>query len=100
MREWPTGVHVAPSILSADVGRMREQAAEVLDDGGTVVHIELMCCHFVPVISFGPKMVADLAGTIHDRGGFADVHLRVEAPERHLEQFAAAGADSLTVHVE
>jgi ribulose-phosphate 3-epimerase len=45
-------------------------------------------------------MVADITALTHDRGGFADVHLMIEQPERHIDQFAAAGADSITVHVE
>jgi ribulose-phosphate 3-epimerase len=97
---WPTTIEVAPSILSADFGRMREQVEEVLDAGARVIHIDVMDGHFVPVITFGPKMVADIAESIHGRGGFADVHLMIDQPERHLEQFAAAGADSITVHVE
>ena len=100
MREWPSSVEVAPSILSADFGRMREQVGEVLDAGARVIHIDVMDGHFVPVITFGPKMVADITDLIHDRGGFADVHLMIEQPERHIDQFAAAGADSITVHVE
>jgi ribulose-phosphate 3-epimerase len=100
MRSWPRDVRVAPSILSADFGRMREQVAEVLDAGARVIHIDVMDGHFVPVITFGPKMVADVADAIHEGGGFADVHLMIEAPERHLPQFAQAGADSITVHVE
>jgi ribulose-phosphate 3-epimerase len=100
MRSWPQDVRVAPSILSADFGRMREQVAEVLDAGARVIHIDVMDGHFVPVITFGPKMVADVADAIHEGGGFADVHLMIEAPERHLAQFAEAGADSITVHVE
>ena len=100
MRSWPQDVRVAPSILSADFGRMREQVDEVLEAGARVIHIDVMDGHFVPVITFGPKMVADVADAIHAGGGFADVHLMIEAPERHLAQFAEAGADSITVHVE
>ena len=100
MRAWPQTTVDAPSILSADFGRMREQVAEVLEAGARVIHVDVMDGHFVPVITFGPKMLADIADLIHDHGGFADVHLMIEQPERHLRQFAEAGADSLTVHVE
>ena len=68
--------------------------------GARVIHIDVMDGHFVPVITFGPKMVADIADVIHDHDGFADVHLMIEQPERHIAQFAEAGADSITVHVE
>lgn len=79
---------------------MREQVSEVLEAGARVIHIDVMDGHFVPVITFGPKMVADIADLIHEHDGFADVHLMIDQPERHLAQFAEAGADSITVHVE
>ena len=100
MSAWPTDVVVAPSILSSDFGRVREQVTEVLEAGARVIHVDVMDGHFVPVITFGPKMLADISDVIHEHGAFADVHLMVEQPERHLTQFAHAGADSITVHVE
>jgi ribulose-phosphate 3-epimerase len=100
MRSWPKDVRVAPSILSSDFGRVREQVSEVMQAGARVIHVDVMDGHFVPVITFGPKMLADVADVIHDHGGLADVHLMIEQPERHLSQFAEAGADSITVHVE
>ena len=100
MRSWPQDVQVAPSILSSDFGRVREQVTEVMEAGARVIHVDVMDGHFVPVITFGPKMLADIADVIHEHDGFADVHLMIEQPERHLAQFAEAGADSITVHVE
>ena len=74
--------------------------AELLDAGARMFHVDVMDGHFVPVITFGPKMLAAIADDVHDARRLADVHLMVEQPERHLEQFAEAGADSITVHVE
>src|ERR1700759_2720928 len=78
VQEWPTSLQVAPSILSADFGRMREQGRDVMDAGARVIHVDVMDGHFVPVIRFGPKMLADIADEIHSHGGFADVHLMIE----------------------
>ena len=100
MREWPSSVEVAPSILSADFGRMREQVARAARRRRARLHVDVMDGHFVPVITFGPKSWPPSPTLIHDRGGFADVHLMIEQPERHIDQFAGAGADSITVHVE
>ena len=56
--------------------------------------------HFVPVITFGPRVVSSFADLVHERGGTIDVHLMIEQPERQIPEFAKAGADSCTVHVE
>ena len=91
---------VAPSILSADFARLGEQVELVMDAGARVIHVDVMDGHFVPPITIGPLVLEAIAGQIHDAGGAADVHLMIERPERHVADFAAAGADSITVHYE
>jgi ribulose-phosphate 3-epimerase len=91
---------VAPSILSADFGRLGAQVAEVMDAGARVIHFDVMDGHFVPPITIGPLVLAGIADQVHNAGGGVDVHLMIEAPERHVEAFAKAGADSITFHEE
>jgi ribulose-phosphate 3-epimerase len=91
---------VAPSILSADFSQLGSQVKEVMDAGARVIHFDVMDGHFVPPITIGPLVAASIADRVHAAGGAIDVHLMIEAPERHIEAFAAAGADSITFHAE
>jgi ribulose-phosphate 3-epimerase len=96
----PRDVQVAPSILSADFARLGEQVREVMDAGARVIHCDVMDGHFVPPITLGPLIVGALADQVHGAGGVLDVHLMIERPERHVPEFARAGADNITFHFE
>ncbi|HET6569962.1 MAG TPA: ribulose-phosphate 3-epimerase [Solirubrobacterales bacterium] len=91
---------VAPSILSADFSRLGSQIDEVMEAGARVIHFDVMDGRFVPPITIGPLVASSIADRVHAAGGAVDVHLMIEAPERHIEAFAAAGADSISFHVE
>src|SRR5437016_5640653 len=91
-RDLLRGIRVAPSILSADFGRLREQVAEVLDAGARVIHVDVMDGHFVPPITVGPIVIAGLREQTGAAGAMLDVHLMIERPQRHVRGCLAAGA--------
>jgi ribulose-phosphate 3-epimerase len=88
---------IAPSILSADFGRLAEEISAVEKAGADWIHIDVMDGHFVPNITIGPSVVSSLRKVT--KLPF-DVHLMIENPERYVETFARAGSDFITVHVE
>ncbi len=94
------GIHIAPSILSADFSRLGSAISEVMDAGARVIHFDVMDGQFVPPITIGPLVASGIADQVHDAGGVLDVHLMIEQPDRQFEEFAKAGADAITFHAE
>ena len=88
---------IAPSILSADFSRLREELKAVETAGADVIHVDVMDGHFVPNITIGPVVVQGLKKITTLP---LDTHLMIEEPDRYLEAFARAGSDWITVHAE
>lgn len=91
-------IELAPSLLAADVLRLGDEIARMLDTGVQTLHFDVMDAHFVPNLSFGPE----LCKAIHKAfpGCVLDVHLMMDNPEKYLDVFAKAGAHAITLHQE
>ena len=90
-------IKIAPSILSADFARLGEQVAEVTRAGADYIHVDIMDGRFVPQITIGSPVVAAIRSHTNLP---LDVHLMIETPEHQIKQFADAGADIITIHLE
>ncbi|HXF94210.1 MAG TPA: ribulose-phosphate 3-epimerase [Nitrospiraceae bacterium] len=90
-------IRIAPSILSADFARLADEIARVEQGGADLLHIDVMDGHFVPNLTVGPPIVEALRKVTKLP---LDVHLMMTNPDAFIAEFAAAGADYLTVHVE
>jgi ribulose-phosphate 3-epimerase len=90
-------VIIAPSILTADMGRLTEQVQAAVEGGARYIHLDVMDGKFVPVITFGPLVVSAVRKAVDVT---LDIHLMIERPEEQLSAFRDAGGDILNVHIE
>jgi ribulose-phosphate 3-epimerase len=90
-------IELAPSILAADFAHLQDQVREATAGGGSVVHVDVMDGHFVPNITLGPPLVKSLRTATELP---LDCHLMIENPDQFIPEFAASGANWISVHQE
>lgn len=88
---------IAPSLLSCDFSRLREEISEVEKGGCDLLHVDVMDGHFVPNLTIGPVVIQWIRKSTPL---FLDVHLMIDEPLRYVEDFRKAGSDGITIHVE
>jgi ribulose-phosphate 3-epimerase len=100
LSERAQGVEIEPSLYAADFANLGAQIEQLIDAGARIFHFDVGDGHFVEPVTMGPIVLESIAPLIHVGRALVDCHLMVAEPERHIPQVAAAGADSVTFHLE